>query len=201
MCSVSSEFQASYASWNFFSVQNSPYLVHILSQANPVHILPSHFFRFVLVRSHLRLDLPNGLFHAIFLTNIFHLQYNTFDCLCGLVVRVSGYRFRGPGLDSRPYQIFWETGGLERGPLSLVITTEVRLRSRKLRLTAVGICCADHVTPSTRKSRHYFTDSGGRSVGIVRLRIKATEFFYTIHLQKPSMQEERQTKEHALWEW
>jgi hypothetical protein len=45
-----------------------------------------------------------------------------------------------------------------------------------LDLTAVGIRCADHVTPSTRKSRHYFTDSGGRSVGIVRLRTKATEF-------------------------
>jgi hypothetical protein len=28
-----------------------------------------------------------------------------------------------------------------------------------------------------RKSRHYFADSGGRSVGIVRLRTKATEFF------------------------
>jgi hypothetical protein len=26
--------------------------------------------------------------------------------------------------DSRPYQIFWQVGGLERGPLSLVITTE-----------------------------------------------------------------------------
>jgi hypothetical protein len=25
---------------------------------------------------------------------------------CGPVVRVSGYRSRGPGLDSRPYQIF-----------------------------------------------------------------------------------------------
>jgi hypothetical protein len=39
----------------------------------------------------------------------------------------------------------------------------------------VGIRCADHVTPSTRKSRHYFADSGGRSVGIVRLWTKATE--------------------------
>jgi hypothetical protein len=39
---------------------------------------------------------------------------------CGLVVRVSGYRSRGPGVDSRRYQIFWEVVGLERGPLSLV---------------------------------------------------------------------------------
>ena len=28
------------------------------------------------------------------------------DRLCGLVVRVSGYRYRGPGFDSRHYQIF-----------------------------------------------------------------------------------------------
>jgi hypothetical protein len=42
------------------------------------------------------------------------------DCLCGLVFIVSGYRSRGPGFDSQPYQIFWEVGCLERGPLSLV---------------------------------------------------------------------------------
>jgi len=41
------------------------------------------------------------------------------DRLCGLVVRVSGYRYRGPGFDSRRYQIFWVVVGLERGPLSL----------------------------------------------------------------------------------
>jgi hypothetical protein len=46
------------------------------------------------------------------------------DRLCGLVVRVSGYRSRGPGFYSRPYQIFWEVRGLERGPLSLMITIE-----------------------------------------------------------------------------
>jgi hypothetical protein len=40
------------------------------------------------------------------------------------VVRVSGYRSRDPWLDSRPYQIFWEVGGLERGSLSLVRTVE-----------------------------------------------------------------------------
>jgi len=27
------------------------------------------------------------------------------DRLCGLVVRVSGYRYRGPGFDPRRYQI------------------------------------------------------------------------------------------------
>jgi hypothetical protein len=42
------------------------------------------------------------------------------DRLCGLVVRVSGYRYRGPAFDSWRYQIFWVVVGLERGPLSLV---------------------------------------------------------------------------------
>jgi hypothetical protein len=41
-----------------------------------------------------------------------------------LVVRVPGYGSRGPGFESRCYQIFWEVVGLERGPLSLVSTTE-----------------------------------------------------------------------------
>jgi hypothetical protein len=38
--------------------------------------------------------------------------------------RVPGYGSRGLGLDSRRYQIFWEVVDLERGPLSLVNTTE-----------------------------------------------------------------------------
>ena len=33
-------------------------------------------------------------------------QYKIKFCLCGLVVRVSGYRYRGLGFDSRRYQIF-----------------------------------------------------------------------------------------------
>ena len=32
--------------------------------------------------------------------------YVSGDRLCGLVVRVSGYRYRGLGFDSRRYQIF-----------------------------------------------------------------------------------------------
>jgi hypothetical protein len=42
------------------------------------------------------------------------------DRLCGLVVRVPGYRSRVPGFDSLRYQTFWEVVGLERGPLRLV---------------------------------------------------------------------------------
>jgi hypothetical protein len=50
--------------------------------------------------------------------HIFVSQSN--KTLCGLVVRVPVYRSRGPGFDSRCYQIFWEVVGLERSPLSHV---------------------------------------------------------------------------------
>jgi hypothetical protein len=50
------------------------------------------------------------------------------DRLCGLVVRVHGYRSRGPGFDSPRYQILLEVVGLERGPLSLVRTLRSYLK-------------------------------------------------------------------------
>ena len=59
----------------------------------------------------------------IFERKIFRRIYGA-DRLCGLVVRVSGYRYRGLGFDSRRYQIFWVVVGLERGPLSLVRSIE-----------------------------------------------------------------------------
>ena len=51
--------------------------------------------------------------------------------LCGIVVGVSGYRYRGPGFDPRRYQIFWVVVGLERGPLSLLRSIEELLEWKK----------------------------------------------------------------------
>jgi len=41
------------------------------------------------------------LVHIIWISYLYGM-----DRLCGLVVRVSGYRYRGPGFDPRRYQIF-----------------------------------------------------------------------------------------------
>jgi hypothetical protein len=73
---------------------------------------------------------------------------------------------------------------LERGPLSLVNTTEqlldriVAAPVEKTENTAVGIRFADHVAPSIRKKLAITSPtSGGRSVGIVRSRTQTMEFF------------------------
>jgi hypothetical protein len=98
------------------------------------------------------------------------------------VVTVPGYRSRDPGLGSRRFQIFWEVVGLERGPLSHVSEELLEWKSsgsgpRKSRLTAVWNPLRwprDTLYP--QKLALTSPIIGGRSVGIVLLRTKATEF-------------------------
>jgi hypothetical protein len=104
------------------------------------------------------------------------------DRLCGLVVRVPSYRSRDPGFDFRPYQIFWIVG-LERGPLSLVSTIEELLgrNSSGSGLENREYSRGDQLSwPRDTLYPHKMAlttpTSGSRSVGIVRLRTKATEF-------------------------
>jgi hypothetical protein len=68
-------------------------------------------------------------FSFLFLSFII-LPYIFCDRLCGLVVRVLGYRSGGPGLIPGT-AMKKKVMGLERGPLSLVSTTE-ELLDRKV---------------------------------------------------------------------
>jgi hypothetical protein len=63
------------------------------------------------------------------ITNELWNQLIEFDRLCGLVVRVLGYRSGGPG--SIPGTTKKKVVGLERGPFSIVSTTE-ELLDRKV---------------------------------------------------------------------
>jgi hypothetical protein len=122
---------------------------------------------------------------VIIICIIYKYIYCTFDRLCDLVVRVSGYRPRGPVSDSRHYQIFWEVVALERGPLSLVSKIEELLGRNSsgsgLEIREYGRgdplrWPRDTLYPQklTLTSR----TSGGLSVGIVCLRTKATGIFF-----------------------
>jgi hypothetical protein len=59
-----------------------------------------------------------------------HNRIQLINHICGLVVRVSGCKSRGPGLDSRRYQIFCVALGLERGPLDLMRINEELLERK-----------------------------------------------------------------------
>jgi hypothetical protein len=80
----------------------------------------------------------------------------SYDHLCSLVVRVPGYRSRGPVSIPDATKVV----GLERVPLSLVSTIESYLEEKiaapveKAENTTVGISRADYVAPTIRKIWH-----------------------------------------------
>jgi hypothetical protein len=109
------------------------------------------------------------------------------DRLCDLVVRVSGYRSRGAGFDSRRYHIFWEVVGLERGSLSLVSTTEELLgrNSRGCGLENREYCRGAPLrwprdTLYPQKLALTSPTWGGCSVGRALLRIRPRRLFFVI---------------------
>jgi hypothetical protein len=107
-----------------------------------------------------------------------HCNIILHDHLCGLVVRVSDYRSRDTGFDSRRFQIFWEVMGLERGPLSLVRITE-ELLEFKFSGSGSRKSSGDPLrwprdTLYPQKLAVTLPTCGSRSIGIVRLRSKAT---------------------------
>jgi hypothetical protein len=88
------------------------------------------------------------------------------------------------GFDFRQYQIFWEVVNLERGPLSLVSTTE-NLLERKSSVSGLGNRDNGRKGSAELTTRHPLSaklaltspTSGGRSVDVVRSSTKAMEFF------------------------
>jgi hypothetical protein len=150
-------------------------------------------------RTHIRyrsyIILSYYLFIIQYIMLLFYIIiYFILDRLCGLVVRVPGYRSRGPGFDSRPYQIFWEEVGLRWGPLSLVSTIEELLERKSsgsglenLYYGRGDLSCwpSDTLYPQTLVLTS--SASCGRSVGIVRLWTPSTEYLYIILLQQNCM--------------
>jgi hypothetical protein len=107
------------------------------------------------------------------------------------VVRVPGYRSRGPGSIPDATRFYWEVLGLERGPLSLVSTTE-ELLERKSSGSCLESQDYGHRDPSRWPRDILYPEtlvltsptSVGRSVGIVRSRTQATEFSFSLQFRE-----------------
>jgi hypothetical protein len=90
--------------------------------------------------------------------------------------QTSSLQIQRSGFHSKIYQIFWEAVGLQRGPLSLVSTTEELLGRKN---SGSGL---ENRKYGYRDLLHWprrlpptWPTSGGRSVGIVRSRTQATQ--------------------------
>jgi hypothetical protein len=99
---------------------------------------------------------------------------------------IAFFRFRGPGFNSRRYQIFWEMLGLERGPLSLMSTIELYGRNSSDSGLGSGeyghgdLLCWPRDILYPQKLALTSPTSGGHSIGIIRSRTKAMEFFLAL---------------------
>jgi hypothetical protein len=123
--------------------------------------------------------------HSYYITFILSSFRDSVTNNNGFWIGIPGYRFRGLGFDSRRYQIFWEVVGLERGPLSLVSTIEELLGRNS---SGSGLENREYGrgdplrwprdTLYPQKLALISPTCGGRSVGIVRLRNKATVFIF-----------------------
>jgi hypothetical protein len=88
----------------------------------------------------------------------FYLERN--ERLCGLVVRVAGYRSRGPGSIPGATRFSEKQWVWNRVHSALWVHSRSYLEEKiaapvyKAKNTAVGICYADLVAPSVRKSWH-----------------------------------------------
>jgi hypothetical protein len=97
------------------------------------------------------------------------------------------------GFDSRRYQIFWEVVGLERGPLNLVSTTEELLGRKKSGSGQENRDYSCRDPPRLPRDTFYpqklaltSPTSGGRSVGMVHSRIKATDLLLLLYVPDSS---------------
>jgi hypothetical protein len=119
------------------------------------------------------------------------------SCNCRPPLWSSGYgswlQIQRSGFDSRRFQIFWQVVSLERGPVSLVSTTEELLgrKSSSFGLESREYGCRNpsrwrRGTLYPQKLALASPTSGIRSVGIFRSRTQATEFFLIIQLSAAS---------------
>jgi hypothetical protein len=94
------------------------------------------------------------------------------DRLCGLVVKSSWLQIQRSGLNFRRYQISWEVVGLERGPPSQELLGK-KSSGSGLEIREYGLRDPSRWPRGTlypQKLAVTLPTSGGRSVGIVRLR-------------------------------
>jgi hypothetical protein len=117
--------------------------------------------------------------HVEFQWEIIYLLSSSFlDRLCGLAVRVPGYR---SGFDFQRYHIFWVWNVVHSAlwvQLRSYLEEKVATLVYKIVNTAVGDpprC--PHGTLYPLKFALTLPTSGGRTVGIVRSRTQTTEFF------------------------